>query len=162
MHSFFYFTHLRYLCTMNNNTNKTMTDNITLPKSYIFCFQSDCPKSKDCVCFFAGQHLDDRKICTTVLPEARKDGSCEYYKKTRTINGAWGFDKLFADVKAKDAPTLRKKIKDYLGGNGTYYQFHHGIRLLSPEQQQWIISLFKHYGYTGKLKFDDYRDVIDW
>lgn len=135
---------------------------LNIPKDYIFCFQDDCPKAEECIRNFAGQHIDNRPLSTVVLPSARKDGQCKWFKKARTIRAAWGFRTLFNETKAKDAPTLRKKIKNYLGGNGTYYQYHHGERLLSPEQQEWILSVFKHYGYTEKLEFDGYKDTIDW
>jgi hypothetical protein len=50
----------------------------------------------------------------------------------------------------------------YLGGNGTYYRYDHGERLLTPEQQDWIINLFKQYGYTDNLEFDGDKEVYDW
>lgn len=48
------------------------------------------------------------------------------------------------------------------GGNTTYYRFHHGERLLTPEQQKWIINLFRRHGYTEELHFDGYRNVYDF
>lgn len=147
---------------MKIETNIINEVSLNIPKEYIFCFQSDCPKAAECIRYFAGQHIDDRPLSIVVLLGARKNGECKWYKKSRTIRGAWGFDTLFAEAKAKDAPILRKAIKNFLGGNGTYYRYQHGEMLLSPEQQDWILSLFKRYGYTEKLEFDSYRNVIDW
>ena len=50
----------------------------------------------------------------------------------------------------------------YLGGNTTYYRYHNGERLLTPEQQEWIINLFRRHGYTDELRFDEYRDLYDF
>ena len=77
-------------------------------------------------------------------------------------HAAWGFDTLFVDVKQRDASPLRSAIKDYLGGNGTYYRYHNGERLLTPEQQDHILGLFRQRGYTDNLRFDGYRDVYDF
>lgn len=62
----------------------------------------------------------------------------------------------------KDDTPLRDRIKAYLGGNTTYYRYHHGERLLTPEQQQWILDLFHRHGYTDGLHFDEYRDLYDF
>lgn len=147
---------------MKDETNIMNEASLNIPKEYIFCFQSDCPKAAECIRHFAGQHIDDRPLSTTVQPGARKHGECKWYKEARTMQGAWGFNTLFSEAKAKDAPTLRQAIKNYLGGNGTYYRYQHGEMLLSPEQQEWILSLFKRYGYTDGLVFDGYQNMIDW
>lgn len=147
---------------MNDNTNNSPTDNFTVPNSYIFCFQGQCPKVENCIHYFAGLHIDNLKIGTAVFPAAVEGNGCKWYKKLRKVKMAWGFNNLFENVKAKDAPNLRAQIKGYLGGNGTYYQYHHGVRQLIPEQQTWILRLFKRYGYTDNLQFDGYSEEYDW
>lgn len=152
-----------YLCACMKNKTNIMSDNsLGIPTNYTLCFQADCENAETCARYFAGKHAGDRDVSMTVLPAARKDGTCKWYQRLRTINAAYGFDSLFADVKAKDAPVLRQKIKDYLGGNGSYYDFHHGRRLLTPEQQKWITALFNSYGYNGNLVFDGYKEGYDW
>jgi hypothetical protein len=49
-----------------------------------------------------------------------------------------------------------------LGSHTSYYRYHRGEKLLTPEQQQWILDLFAQYGYTNELHFDSYRDMIDF
>lgn len=144
------------------NHNDNHGDYYAIPAGYAFCFQDECPLADTCARRFAGRHTGGRNCCTAVLPAAREGGDCPYYKETRKIRGAWGFASLFDEVRAKDAPTLRRLVKAYLGGNGTYYQYHNGNRLLTPEQQRWVLSLFAEHGYSGALGFDGYRDVYDW
>ena len=31
-----------------------------------------------------------------------------------------------------------------------------------PEQQQWILDLFRELGYTDDLAFDGYKDIYDF
>ena len=93
-----------------------------------------------------------------MLPTAISGGSdCRYYRQKQVVRGAWGFNRLFAEVKRKDDGRIRAEIKAYLGGNGTYYLYHNGKRLLSQEQQNHIVGIFRRYGYTEGLEFDGYR-----
>ena len=134
-----------------------------IPTSFARCFQSDCPLADTCMRFLAGQYIPDRQTKgEAIYPTARRDGDCKHYKQTRVIHAAYGFGALFAEVKKKDDTPLRDRIKAYLGGNTTYYRYHHGERLLTPEQQEWIIRLFRRHGYTDELHFDGYRDVYDF
>lgn len=147
---------------MNTTDDNMQSSALGLPKEYTFCFLSECPSAKDCARFFASQHTGDRELGTVVLPAAMNNGKCKWFKRMRKVRGAWGFNRLFGEVRAKDAPYLRKMIKDYLGGNGTYYLYQHGKRLLTPEQQEWIMSLFKRHGYNDELEFDGYQEAYDW
>lgn len=148
--------------------NKEMTNAPALtpgqiPSSYARCFQSDCPMADTCARFLAGKYLREGQVHgEAVYPMARQGGDCKMYKEIRVIRAAYGFKTLFAEVKQKDNTPLRNRIKAYLGGNTSYYRYHHGERLLTPEQQQWIINLFRRKGYTEGLRFDGYRDLYDF
>lgn len=146
----------------NKTIGSTTATNDEAPKGYVFCFQDKCPAADNCVHYFARQHTGERLSAITIMEKAINGGKCQWFKPVRTIHGAYGFNSLFNEAKANDAPALRRTIKRYLGGNGTYYQYHHGERLLTPEQQEWILSLFRDYGYSGELHFDGFKDTIDW
>lgn len=134
------------------------------PNDYSLCFLEDCKLKEQCSHYIAGQHIrkdhyQGHAIFKTMLD--RKDG-CIQYHKLRTIKGAWGFDTLFDNIKYKDSAAVRRAVKAYLGSNTTYSRYKNGQLLLSPEQQTWIINLFKKYGYTDNLRFDNYKEIIDW
>ncbi len=134
-----------------------------IPPSFYRCFQSDCPKADTCSRFLAGKLLREGKVCgPAVYPSARTGDTCTMYKQTRVIRAAYGFTAIFAEVKQKDSTPLRSRIKAYLGGNTTYYRYHHGEKLLTPEQQEWIVGLFRRKGYTEELHFDGYRELYDF
>ena len=127
------------------------------------CFIVDCPLAADCINHLAGEHIPtDMLFGPAVYPTALKNGKCSKYKKIRIMHGAWGFNNIFAEVKQKDDTPLRNAIKEFLGGNGTYYRYHNGEKLLTPEQQEWIINLFRSHGYTDNLVFDHYKDAYDF
>ncbi len=134
-----------------------------VPPTWPVCFIKSCPMAEDCIRHLAGTVLsDDVVFGAAVYPTALKNGKCCKFKQIRVIHAAWGFDTIFNQVKRKDSASLRNSIKEYLGGHGTYYRYHNGKLLLTPEQQEWIVSLFLSYGYTENLKFDNYKDIYDF
>ena len=56
-----------------------------------------------------------------------------------------------------DAGTIK-----YLGGKTPYYRYNRGDKLLTPEQQAWIIRRFESAGYTKDLEFDGYVTTYDF
>ena len=134
-----------------------------IPASFARCFDSACPQAGQCVRYLAGKHVPEGwQAGPAVYPNARKGEHCRLYKPTRVIRAAYGFKALFAEVKQKDGAPLRRYIQTYLGGMTTYYRYHHGERTLTPEQQAWIMALFRKHGYTENLAFDGYCDRYDF
>ena len=128
-----------------------------VPPSYPVCFNTDCTKGGECLRRLAAQHVPQKRLFgPSVYPSTWADGNCPLFETDEPQRMAWGFTRLFAEVKRKDDADLRKVIKRYLGGNGNYYRYHHGERLLSPTQQEWILDLFRRYGYTEDLGFEGY------
>lgn len=142
---------------------KDSSNQVIYPSKYVMCFNSTCPKAEECTHHLATLHIRKDDVSGfAVYPTMQNKKVCPYYKKIRTIRAAWGFNNIFKDAKQRDAPTLRATVKAYLGGNTQYYRYHHGELQLTPEQQNWIVNLFKKYGYTDGLDFDNYVDTIDW
>ena len=134
-----------------------------IPPSFSPCFLNECPKTDTCLRFLAGKHIPDDKLGgLAIYPTVLKKDTCPCYKAIRVIHAAYGFNTLFKDIKLKDDTPLRNRIKAHVGGRSAYYRYHRGELLLTPEQQTWIIDLFRHYGYTEDLHFDGYRDVYDF
>lgn len=134
-----------------------------IPYTFSRCFQSDCPQADTCAHFLASKFIIKGQVSgPAIYPTSRLNGTCVCYKQTGIIHAAYGFKALFAEIKKKDEKPIRDRIKKYLGGNTAYYRYHHGKRLLSPDQQEWILALFRQQGYTEELHFDRYRDIYDF
>lgn len=132
-----------------------------IPATWLYCFNSGCPLRDTCIRHQAGLALDAGRTCGCAVFPAAAGGNCPHFKLMRRIRTAWGLARLFDDVRAGDAPTLRKRLKAMLGGNGSYYRYHHGTRRLSPEQQSQIRQLFARFGYSD-AGFEHYRDEIEF
>ena len=133
-----------------------------VPPGYVYCFNGECQKHEECLRYIVGQQVDKGlTVAPTVLPTVLRLRSCPHFQKAELMRMAWGFDKLFAEVKVKDGPVLREKMRAYLGGMGTYSRYKLGRRMLTPEQQEHIIGFFRKKGYTEGLEFDHYVTVYD-
>ena len=143
-----------------------MTTKLTLeqiPLSYSRCFQNDCPQAEACLHFQAGKCLNPNAYeGIAIFPNARTTNGCKCFHPIRPIKVAWGFTTLFADVKAKDEKHLRNLIKAYLGNHTAYYRYHQGQRKLTIVQQNWILDLFRKWGYNEPLAFDHYEESFDF
>lgn len=134
-----------------------------IPPTYSRCFLADCPLAETCLRHQAGLCLNaDISQGFSVFPNARTETGCKHFQPIRLIRAAWGFDAIFAEVKSKDETILRNQIKDYLGDHSAYYRYHNGKRKLTPQQQEWIINLFRKYGYQDPLEFDHYTEIYDF
>ena len=145
------------------DTNSMVIDMQQVPAGYVYCFNESCPLNEECLRWIASQRINPEIIIAkTVLPTILQQQQCPYYRKAETLHMAWGFNKLFAEVKSKDEASLRLEMKTYLGGNGTYSRYKLGRRLLTPQQQEYIINLFRARGYSDGLEFDHYVDTYDF
>ena len=107
-----------------------------LPYGWIYCFNEQCVVKEECVRFLSTRFLSEKRHSgNAVFPSAWRNGNCQYYEKLRIAKLAWGFDHLYRNVTLKDAPTLRCRLRGYLGSKGQYYRYKLGQLLLLPKQQ---------------------------
>lgn len=135
------------------------TKHQNIPAGWAICFLTGCRRKQECLRYQAGLNLpDDVETREAVVPSVLKKERCPRFLKTETEHVAYGFTRIFYDVKSRHIADMRSAIRAYLGGRGTYYRYLHGEQALMPEQQQWIRRLFADYGYPGKVEFDRYED----
>lgn len=131
-----------------------------LPYGWTYCFNEQCVVKKECVRFLSTRFLSEKRHSgNAVFPSAWRNGNCQYYEKLRIAKLAWGFDHLYRNVTLKDAPTLRCRLRGYLGSKGQYYRYKLGQLLLLPKQQLEIKELFHSYGYDD-VEFDHFKETF--
>ncbi len=149
---------------MNKNFTEETFRGRQLSHAWIYCFNEHCPQHDECIRFISGKYIDDTKYAgSAVFPNACRDGrKCKLFKQARVVTFAWGFKKLFYNVRLRDAATLRLNLKAFLGSHGTYYNYANGRCKLTPEQQQGVLNIFRKKGYTENLEFDHYVEEPDF
>lgn len=131
-----------------------------LPYGWTYCFNEQCVIKDECVRFLSTRFLSEKcHSGNAVFPSAWRNGNCQYYEKLRIAKLAWGFDHLYCNVTLKDAPTLRCRLRGYLGSKGQYYRYKLGQLLLLPKQQLEIKELFHSYGYDD-VEFDHFKETF--
>lgn len=132
----------------------------SLPYGWTYCFNEQCVVKDECVRFLSTHFLSEKRHSgNAVFPSAWRNGNCQYYEKLRIAKLAWGFDHLYCNVTLKDAPTLRCRLRGYLGSKGQYYRYKLGQLLLLPKQQLEIKELFHSYGYDD-VEFDHFKETF--
>lgn len=149
-------------CSSSRSASPSKT--MKIPSSFPLCFNTSCPRIATCLRFTAGKELAGTKLyALSVLPHVlQANGECTMYRNNAPIRGAYGFSTLFSNVKKKDVALIRKKVIEYLGSQSGYYRYNNGTRLLLPEQQEQILTIFREHGYQEHLRFDHYCETYDF
>ena len=131
-----------------------------VPFNWALCYISECGRKEDCmryqVCLSAPDGVT-KNPC--VLPTVMRKENCPHFHPIQVVRAAVGFQHIFAEVKEKHHASMRSEMAKYLGSGGTFYRYRNGERLLMPEQQEWIKNMFRRYGYTEEIEFDNYKNI---
>ena len=135
-----------------------------LPASYKRCFLTTCPRRADCLRAKVTDNVAQGELWgPAVYPAALgADGRCRFFRTGQPQVMAWGFGKLYYDTRHRDEVALRAAIKGYLGSEAAYYRVNRGAKLLTPEQQEYILGLFRKLGYSKGLEFEHYVETYDF
>lgn len=134
-----------------------------IPVSWRFCFNGNCPMRGECLRFQAGLEIpENRPWGNAIFPSALKDGHCDYFRKDEKVTLATGFC-IAGNPRIGDAfVRMRKRLKEYLGGHGTYYLYRNGKKWLSPSQQADIREIFRKAGYKEEIEFGATKETYDF
>ena len=132
----------------------------TMPEHYLLCFNDNCALADECLHRLAarsGRQKDE--VVTAVNPVRYSGKSCRYYKPNKVATMAYGMKGSFHEVKADHIASLRNVLIHHFG-RGSYYLRRNGLRPITPEEQQFISSIFSNYGY--ETKFDRMEEETEW
>lgn len=145
---------------LNLNDEKFVNSLVFYDMAY--CFNPDCPMAESCFRHIAVKFKSSsKKSGNAIYPDALQDGKCNYFIRPRVIKAAWGFNSLYDSVKHHDVATMRVKVMAILGGKTSYYRYHRGEKLVTPELQDAIARLFEARGYASP-SFDHYQETVDF
>ena len=141
---------------MNNNEPQYET----MPEHYLLCFNDECALADECLHRLAARSGRQKNELVTAVNPARSSGeSCRYYKPNKVVTMAYGMIDSFHEVKADHIASLRNTLINHFG-RGSYYLRRNGLRAITPDEQQYIGSIFRQYGY--ETKFDRMEEETGW
>ena len=132
-----------------------------VPPHWPLCYVAACGRKDECMryqaCLWAPKG-QVRHPC--VLPTVTQRKQCPQFHPIQKMRVAVGFRYIFNKVLAKDIADMRSQMRVYLGNKSAFYDYRKGKRPLVPRQQDWIVQLFRRYGYTHEVEFDAYKDIF--
>ena len=132
----------------------------TMPEHYLLCFNDECALADECLHRLAARSGRQKDEVVTAVNSVRCSGkSCRYYKPNKVSTMAYGMKGSFHEVKADHNASLRNVLIHHFG-RGSYYLRRNGLRPITPEEQQFISSIFSNYGY--ETKFDRMEEETEW
>jgi hypothetical protein len=136
-----------------------------IPSRYTVCQYADCKNAKNCLRQIAYQLLleDEDEYCLSLLKPrfCSKDGNCKYYRDCNPVTFAKGFTNFQKKMYPQQYQEFMMRLIGKFSRN-PYFVRRRGERLLSPEEQKFIIDTLKQVEVTEKLKFDAYEEKIYW
>lgn len=131
--------------------NKNEPQYETMPEHYLLCFNDECALADECLHRLAARSGRQKNELVTAVNPARSSGeSCRYYKPNKVVTMAYGMIDSFHEVKADHIASLRNTLINHFG-RGSYYLRRNGLRAITPDEQQYIGSIFRQYGYETKF-----------
>lgn len=81
-----------------------------LPTSWAFCFNEQCSLKDRCLKYLTSALIpDDVKTANVLLSKCYREHDCEFFQEKHLVTVAWGFEKLFYDVKGRDVAENARK-----------------------------------------------------
>ena len=142
-------------------------DYTQLPSDYILCPHTECPRAGQCLrqALFNGvpASLSSIRILPPAAARQAAGPRCPHFRALETRRFARGIDALLAQMRTfsyDDALWLKRKVYNFFGKN-KYYDIKHLRRLVTPEEQEEIVSIFRRRGITALPAYDEYIDKFD-
>ncbi|MDO5420367.1 MAG: DUF6078 family protein [Bacteroides sp.] len=144
-----------------------------IPPYYAYCFAGKdlCPKAATCLRAIAAQTLaeseeEGKNILYCVNPvyvqRLSSADSCRYYRNNKPVRYAKGMTQLLEDLPLKQSRVVRLRVMQCFSCESYYYQSRKGERLISPQEQEAIRSVFRSAGVAGEPKFDKFQYSLAW
>lgn len=132
-------------------------------KNHPLCTRLDCAMQDTCMRALGirDAEANDRflKIINPQLTTGQQD--CRWYAPLRKTRLAYNFKNFMENHCSKvQADYVRNTLSLQFGKN-PYYERFNGTRPISPEEQQYIRSVFAKVGITDD-PFANYKETVEW
>lgn len=135
-----------------------------VPYNYPLCLNRQCPKAATCLRQLVEQETPDSvEFWMIISPkhQATLEGDCPYYRPNTKVRYAKGFMNILENLPQKQVQHATSLLINRFSQR-TYYRIRKGERLLSPSEQQDVLSIFKKCGVTKMQGFDAYAEYYEW
>lgn len=149
------------------NMIKTMNKPLTyddIPKMYLFCNHTKCPRRNKCLRFQAAMIVPQsvpHYEAININHVAGNEKECSFFSAYTLTTFALGISHILDDVPHKKAMAIQNSLKSLMG-KSMYYRIRNKQRRLHPLEQKQIADVFLEHGIKTKINFDEYIEDYDW
>lgn len=145
-------------------TTQEKIDFSFVPESYIMCLNRECLKADTCLRQIVERDISEEIAYWSIISPkllANLKGDCPYYRSSQKVRYARGFINILENLSKKQARAVVPHLMRSFGRTH-YYRLRKGERLLSPTDQQKVLSALKNCGASHLQEFDKYEEKYDW
>jgi len=136
-----------------------------IPYNYPICLNQECSKAATCLRRLVEQSMPtDLSYWPFISPKhlATHKGDCPHYRQATKVRHAKGFTQILENLPHNQMQKVVSNLIAYFGRT-VYYRFRKGEHLLSPSEQQKVLSIILVYCKKSQiLDFDAYVDGFNW
>lgn len=132
-------------------------------KNKELCIRTDC-KMAECCARAMGyrERTDEDRELLIVNPDLTTgEQDCTYLATIKVARYAKGFQKILKEIPIVALERIYAELYMHFSKN-PYYKRRNGTYLCSPDEQEYIRSVFAKYGITGVEIFDGYQEQEVW
>ncbi len=134
-----------------------------VPAYFAHC-AADCPQASACLRRLAYDELPaDKSFVLMVVPRllTPSAGACKFFLSSERARYARGFIKMASTLQMARAKDFRDRLIASLGRK-KYYKARKGEYVLTPKEQQQVLSLLRSMGANTDIGFDGYTYRHVW
>ena len=134
-------------------------------KTYVCCFNAQCPQREQCLRWEVGQYAasaDRVATCVSPVYEHAADGHCDLFASNLPVTMPVGMKQHF--YRQMPGLTERAIKRDLIDATcrATYYKYHSGHRPITPAVQQLIEDTCRRHGWKGPFRYDGETTDYVW
>lgn len=131
---------------------------------YPVCHSQDCPIKEHCLRYILKDYVPDSLSAHTCInlrnPQMQRP-DCPQYRQSEPVRMPLGLKQMYHDMPGH----LERAIKNHLirlFSRKRYYQYHSGLRPITPDIEAIIRQTLLASGWTQEPAFDNYVEEYLW
>lgn len=131
---------------------------------YQLCFVSECPLKTTCLHWLVGQQLESNELtinCINPMHPSIRSNQCILYRKNHIARYAKGMMHFFDDMPHLKETRIRGRLISAYGRR-QFYEFRNGVKLISPEMQDFISKVCQDENWNEEPHYDEWTEDYLW
>jgi hypothetical protein len=143
------------------NTEEQFREKAT---TYVVCYSTLCPRRDHCLRSILSHYVDpDLRLVKSInlaSPLVQRD-DCPEYRDDQPLRMPFGLKPLYQDMPGAMERAVKKQLIS-IYSRKRYYQYHNGLRPLSPDVEECLRQTLLNVGWQHEPTFLGYVEEYLW